>query len=299
MNLNLTGKSAIVTGGSKGIGLAIVRQLLEEGMTVVSGSRHLTDELEATSALAVLVDLSTPEGPAELVERAIAEYGGVDLLVNNVGIGDTNEQLEGALQGLIDLPDAAWQRTFDLHFYSALRATRAALPSLIARHGTVINVSSVGAHLVSAGPVDYNVSKAALNALTKVVAEQFGPQGVRAIAVSPGPVSTGVWTDPEGFIGRVAAEQGIAHEVFAKQMLENLGASTQRITTPEEVARLITFLASPNNITGAEYIVDGGSGIIGDDDDDAAWGGGAVIVRGMYSPRSSSRFRTPRSLSVR
>jgi NAD(P)-dependent dehydrogenase (short-subunit alcohol dehydrogenase family) len=259
MDLDLTGKTAIVTGGSKGIGLAIVRRLLGEGMHVVSGSRRLTDDLDQTGALAVLVDLSTPEGPAELVARTIAEYGGIDLLVNNVGIGDTNEQLAGALQGLIELPDSAWQRTFDLHFYSALRATRAALPSLIERHGTIINVSSVGAHLVSAGPVDYNVSKAALNALTKVIAEQFGPQGVRAISVSPGPVSTGVWTDPEGFIGRIAAEQGLPHETFAKQMLDSLGASTQRITEPDEVARLIAFLASPNNITGAEYIVDGGT----------------------------------------
>jgi NAD(P)-dependent dehydrogenase (short-subunit alcohol dehydrogenase family) len=258
MDLNLSGKTAVITGGSKGIGLEIVRTLLAEGMNVVSGSRRLTPELSATQAVHVAVDLTTPDGPAELIGAALTQFGGLDLLVNNVGIGDVQEQIPGAMLGLVDLPDSAWERTFDLHFYSALRAARAALPHLVQRHGVLINVSSVGSHLVLAGPVDYNVSKAALNALTKVIAEQFGPRGVRAITVSPGPVNTSVWTDPKGFIGQIAAQQGIAHKTFAKQMLDGLGASTERITEPGEVARLIAFLASPNNITGAEYVIDGG-----------------------------------------
>jgi NAD(P)-dependent dehydrogenase (short-subunit alcohol dehydrogenase family) len=188
----------------------------------------------------------------------MVELGGIDVLVNNVGIGDTDDLIKGALNTLLDLPDDAWKQTFDLHFYSALRVTRAALPSLIERKGVVINVSSAGARLVTAGPAHYNVAKAALNALTKVIAEQFGDQGVRAITISPGPILTGVWTDPDGFIGRIAQEQGASHQDFVQQMTDSLGASTGRISTPEEVARLITFLASPNNINGAEYLVDGG-----------------------------------------
>lgn len=81
---------------------------------------------------------------------------------------------------------------------------------------------------------------------------------MRAITVSPGPIRTGVWTDPDGFIGRVAQEQGVSHEDFVQQMMGSLGASTGRISTPEEVARLIAFVASPNNVNGAEYLVDGG-----------------------------------------
>jgi NAD(P)-dependent dehydrogenase (short-subunit alcohol dehydrogenase family) len=258
MDLQLSGKTAVVTGGSKGIGLEVVRTLLNEGMRVVTGSRTITDGLRATAAVPVTVDLSTPDGPGSLIDRAVAELGGIDLLVNNVGIGDTADVAKGALLNLIDLPDSAWQHTFDLHFYTALRATRAALPSLIERRGTVVNVSSAGARLVTAGPVDYNVAKAALNALTKVIAEQFGAQGVRAITVAPGPVSTGVWTDPDGFIAHLAAQQGVTHDAFAKQVMGSLGASTGRLTTPEEVARLIAFAASPNNITGAEYLIDGG-----------------------------------------
>jgi NAD(P)-dependent dehydrogenase (short-subunit alcohol dehydrogenase family) len=227
-------------------------------MQVVSASRTLTSGLDATDAVAVHVDLSTREGPIELIERAVAELGGIDVLVNNVGIGDAADMTKGALLNLIDLPDSSWDHNFNLHFFSALRVSRAALPSLIERRGTIVNVSSAGARLVSAGPVDYNVSKAALSALTKVIAEQFGAQGVRAITVSPGPVSTGVWTDPDGFIARVAREQGAEHEAFADQLMSTMGASTGRLTTPEEVARLIAFAASPSNITGAEFLIDGG-----------------------------------------
>jgi NAD(P)-dependent dehydrogenase (short-subunit alcohol dehydrogenase family) len=258
MELELSGKTAVVTGGSKGIGLATVRTLLAEGMRVVTGSRTVTPALSETAAVPVTVDLATPEGPGELVERALAELGGIDVLVNNVGIGDTNDINKGVLHNLLDLPDSAWEHTFNLHFYSALRASRAALPSLVERKGTVINVSSTGARMASSGPFDYNISKAALNALTKVIAEQFGAEGVRAITISPGPVKTGVWTDPDGPIARLARENGVEHQTFADQMLSTFDASTGRITTPEEVARLIAFTASPNNITGSEYLIDGG-----------------------------------------
>ncbi len=258
MDLQLSGKTAVVTGGSKGTGLAVVRTLIDEGMTVVAASRRQTKELADTTATHVAVDLTTAEGASTLIERALDTLGGIDLLVNNVGIGDTDDLVSGALLDLRELPDTAWQHAFELHFYSALRVTRAALPSLVERRGVVVNVSSAGARLVSAGPADYNVAKAALNALTKVIAEQFGAVGVRAATVSPGPIATGVWTDPDGFIGRMAREQGLPHQEFADQLTATLGASTGRISTPEEVARLIAFLASPNNITGAEYLIDGG-----------------------------------------
>ncbi|ONH22525.1 SDR family oxidoreductase [Pseudofrankia asymbiotica] len=258
MDLKLKGKCAVVTGGSKGVGLATVQALLAEGMRVVSGSRSATPELLATAAVPVLVDLAVPQGPAELVRRAVAELGGIDLLVNNVGIGDPAESVGKATSTLATLPDAAWEDTFNLVFYTALRTTRAALPSLVDRRGTVVNISSAGARLVSAGPFDYNVSKAALNALGKVIAEQYGPQGVRSVTVSPGPISTGVWTSPDGFIARLAQAQGLEHQAFAQQLMDTMGSSTGRITTPAEVARLVTFLASPINITGAEYLIDGG-----------------------------------------
>ncbi|MEJ3653117.1 SDR family oxidoreductase [Actinomycetes bacterium KLBMP 9759] len=258
VDLQLAGKSAVVTGGSKGIGLALVRVLTAEGMRVVTGSRTITAELKETGAVPVTVDLSTERGATELIDTALDELGGIDLLVNNVGVGDTDDFSKGVAHTLLELPEEAWRRTFDLHFYSALRVSRAALPSVVERKGTIINISSVGARAVSAGPFDYNVSKAALSALTKVIAEQFGPRGVRAVTVSPGPVGTGVWVDPDGFVGRMAKQQGVSHESFVEQAMTGLGVTTGRIAAPEEVARLVAFLASPINITGNEYLIDGG-----------------------------------------
>ncbi|WP_037272234.1 SDR family NAD(P)-dependent oxidoreductase [Kibdelosporangium aridum] len=258
MDLRLAGKTAVVTGGSKGIGLETVRLLQQEGVKVVSGSRSITPQLKETGAYAVTVDLSTPDGPQRLIDEAVAHLGGIDILINNVGIGDSESLVEGATNTLLTLPDSAWESAFDLHFYSALRATRAALPSLIERKGVIVNVSSTGARLVGGGPVNYNVSKVALNALTKITAEQFGAEGVRAITVSPGPVSTGVWTDEDGFIGKVARAQGVTREQFEQTLLSQLSASTGRVSTPAEVAQLIVFAASPNNVTGTDYLVDGG-----------------------------------------
>ncbi|MFI5908068.1 SDR family NAD(P)-dependent oxidoreductase [Dactylosporangium sp. NPDC051541] len=258
MDLQLAGKAAVVTGGSKGVGLAVVRTLLDEGMRVVAASRTVTPELAATAAIPVTVDLGTATGAAELVERARAALGGIDVLVNNVGIGDRAPHVDGAVLDLAALPDTAWEQTFALTFYAPLRVTRAALPSLVERGGVVVNVSSSGARVVTAGPVPYNVAKAALNALTKVVAEQYGARGVRAVTVAPGPVATAVWTDPDGFIGQLAKVQGLEYSQFAAQAQEALGAATGRISTPEEVARLVAVAASPSNVTGAEFAIDGG-----------------------------------------
>ncbi|MEV4450600.1 MULTISPECIES: SDR family NAD(P)-dependent oxidoreductase [Streptomyces] len=258
MDLQLTGKTAVVTGGSKGIGLEVVRLLLAEGVRVVTGSRTVTPELKETDAVSVIADLSTPDGPAQLINAAVAELGGIDILVNNVGVGDSKDLAEDALLNLAELPEEEWERSFNLHFYSALRAIKAALPTLTDRRGVVINVSSIAARDLSAGPINYAAAKGALNALTKAVAAQFGDQGIRAITISPGPVSTGVWTDPDGFMGTLAKAQGVTMEALQAQSLATLGASTGRVSTPQEVARLIVFAASPNNITGHDLVVDGG-----------------------------------------
>jgi NAD(P)-dependent dehydrogenase (short-subunit alcohol dehydrogenase family) len=132
------------------------------------------------------------------------------------------------------------------------------LPALLERGGVVVNVSAAGARLVGGGPADSNVAKAALNALTKVVSEQFAAQGVRAVTVSPGPTRTGVWTEPDGMIAYFARAQGVDHAAFTEQLVDGLGAATGRISEPEEIARAIAFAASPSNITGNELLVDGG-----------------------------------------
>ncbi|MEW2525320.1 SDR family oxidoreductase [Streptomyces sp. NPDC047071] len=256
MDLRLTGKTAVVTGASRGIGLATVRALVAEGVRVVGAARTITPELKESGALPYAVDLGTPRGPAELVEHAVRELGGVDLLVNNVGAGD-----DIGLDGFLDIDDARWQTALDINLFSAIRAARAALPGLIERRGAIVNVSSINSRLPGAGPIAYSTAKAALTAFGKALSEQFGPQGVRVNTVSPGVVRTSIWEDPDGFGGTVAAAAGADHARFLEEIPQRFGMTSDRITEPTEVAALITFLLSDvaANITGADHVIDGGT----------------------------------------
>jgi putative oxidoreductase len=254
MNLNLTAKTAVVTGASRGIGLATVRTLIDEGARVVGAARTITPELEHTGAYAVSADLSTAEGVAALIESALAQLGGIDLLVNNVGGGDQ------ATLSFVDAADTEWTRMFDVNVLSTVRATRAALPSLIERQGAIVNVSSTLARMPAGSPATYGAAKAALTTLGKSLAEEFGPRGVRVNTVSPGMVRTTVYQDPDGPLSKFAAASGMSLAAFVQQILAAQRVTTGRMTEAEEVAALIAFLLSDvaGNITGAEYVIDGG-----------------------------------------
>lgn len=255
MELNLKSKSAVVTGASRGIGLATVQALTAEGVRVVGAARTITPGLTDTGARSVEADLSTAAGVTTLISSALAELGGIDLLVNNVGGGD-----DVVPAGFLDTDDTRWARILDLNLLSAVRTSRAALPSLIERRGAIVNVSSINSRLPAVAPVAYSAAKAALTAVGKSLAEEFGPQGVRVNTVSPGLVRTSVWEDPDGLGGQLAAVAGADHTVFLQQIPRAFGITTGRITEPEEVASLIAFLLSDvaGNITGADYVVDGG-----------------------------------------
>ncbi|MCZ0997510.1 oxidoreductase [Streptomyces mirabilis] len=255
MNLSLTAKTAVVTGASKGIGLATVRTLIDEGVRVVGAARTITPELKKTGAHAVSADLSTAEGVSALIDSALAELGGIDLLVNNVGGGDD------VTYDFLDAPDTAWTSTFDINLLSTVRATREALPSLLERQGAIVNVSSVRARLPSGPPVAYGAAKAALNALGKSLAEEFGPRGVRVNTITPGAVRTSVYEDPDGPVGRMAAAAGKSLADMEQSAVKARNVTTGRITEAKEVAALIAFLLSDaaGNITGANYVIDGGT----------------------------------------
>jgi NAD(P)-dependent dehydrogenase (short-subunit alcohol dehydrogenase family) len=257
MKLNLEGKTAVVTGASRGIGLATVRALIDEGVCVVGAARTITAELSETGAFSVSADLSTAEGVAALIDRSLKELGGIDLLVNNVGGG--GDDIEPA--SFLDTDDARWTDCVNLNLFSAVRASRAALPSLIERRGAIVNVSSIQGRLPAPGLVAYTAAKAALTALGKYLAEEFGPRGVRVNTVSPGIVRTAAWEDPDGFGGKVAARYGADLEEFLLSIPQKYGITTGQMTEPKEVATLITFLLSDaaGNITGSDYIIDGGA----------------------------------------
>ncbi|MEV5572576.1 oxidoreductase [Spirillospora sp. NPDC052269] len=255
MDLALSGKTAVVTGASRGIGLATVRSLVAEGVTVAGAARTVTPELKETGAIAIPVDLSTDAGARELADRAATEFGGVDLLVNNLGGGDTVE-----VHGFLDVSEDEWRSNLDLSLLSAVRVTRAILPGLADRRGAIVNVSSIGARLPAAGPIAYNVAKAALTAFGKALAEEYGPRGVRVNTVSPGPVRTAIWEAPDNFGARLAESFNVPHEEFLTKVPEVMGMITGRLTEPEEVAALITFLLSDvaSSITASDHLIDGG-----------------------------------------
>ncbi|ROP66015.1 SDR family NAD(P)-dependent oxidoreductase [Curtobacterium sp. ZW137] len=259
MDLHLTGKVAVVTGASKGIGLAITEALVAEGARVVAGARSITDELVALSdsgqVLAVPVDLSTPDGPAELVARA-AHFGGLDVLVNNVGA------VTPRTDGFLAVSDEDWSRTLNLSLLAPVRTTRAAIPLLLERGGgNVVTIASVNAFLPDPGVIDYSATKAAVWNLSKSLSKEYGPQGIRFNTISPGPVSTPLWLGDGGVAATVAAAMGVTPEEARERIIaEGGGFSTGRFTEPAEVADLVLLLASDRagNATGADFLIDGG-----------------------------------------
>jgi NAD(P)-dependent dehydrogenase (short-subunit alcohol dehydrogenase family) len=258
MDLELSGRTAVVTGAGRGIGLAVAQTLTEEGVRVVGGTRTVTPELEKASVAAISADLSTAAGVTSLFDSAQAELGGIDILINNVGGGDADKMILGSF---LDIGDDQWERMFDLNLMSAVRATRAALPSLIERRGAIVTISSINSQLPSVAPVAYSEAKAALTSFTKRISEEFGPRGVRVNTVSPGVVGTPLWREPGRFGAKVAEVSGIGHEEFLAALPQQFGIASNRITEPEEVGALVAFLVSERagNIIGADYVIDGGT----------------------------------------
>src|SRR3954462_422092 len=189
MDLGLTGKVAVVTGASKGIGLAVVRTLVDEGATVVAGARTTGTLEDIDGVTAVAVDLVDPQGPAQLVQRALDEHGRVNVLVNNVGA------VKLRLEGFLALGDDDFDWAMQMNFFTTLRATRAAVAPMIEQGGgAIVNIASVNAFFQPDGAtVDYGAAKAAVVNLTTSLAQELGPAGIpgpagaRAPAAGPGP----------------------------------------------------------------------------------------------------------------
>src|SRR5262245_9675627 len=254
MDLELTGKIAVVTGASKGIGLAVVRTLAGEGMQVVAGARTI-DAIEGINgATAVVVDLLEPSGPARLVQEALDRHGRIDVLVNNVG------GVKLRLDGFLGISDDDFEQSLKLNFFAALRATRAAVGAMVGQAtGALVNFASVNSFFHPDGLViDYGAAKAALLNMAKALSQELGPQGIRINSVSPGPVATDLWLGDTGVAATIGATTGVGAAEVRDQATQVM--ATGRFTTPEEVATVVALLASPRtaNVTGSNYIIDGG-----------------------------------------
>jgi NAD(P)-dependent dehydrogenase (short-subunit alcohol dehydrogenase family) len=254
MDLDLAGRTAVVTGASRGIGLAVTRGLAAQGAKVVAGARRSSAELdrlaEDGSVRVLDVDLADPAGPARLVALA---GEGPDILVNNVGAAPARTG------GFLSISDEDWQAALDLNLMAAVRATRSALPAMLAAgHGSIVTICSVNASLPDPAVLDYSAAKAALAGFCKALSKEVGPRGVRVNTVRPGSVATYLWLGDNGVVKDVSQATGATPEDVASQAAR--GSVTGRFSRPEEVADLVLLLASDRtaNVTGADFRIDGG-----------------------------------------
>ncbi len=254
MDTNLTGRSAVVTGGSRGIGLAIVQALAASGARVLAGAQKSSAELDALAGTGrvrfAAVDLAAADGPARLVADAGER---IDILVNNVGSAPARTG------GFLAITDEQWAATLNLNLMAAIRTTRCALPAMLAAGaGVIVMTCSVNARLPDPGVLDYSVAKAGLVSFAKALSKEVGPRGIRVNCVSPGPVATDLWLGQGGVAQTVSQAAGTrpqdVQDQAARQMV------TGRFTRPAEVADLVLYLVSDRaaNITGSDFTIDGG-----------------------------------------
>jgi NAD(P)-dependent dehydrogenase (short-subunit alcohol dehydrogenase family) len=256
VDLGLRDRVCVVTGSTAGIGLATARALVDEGARVVVCGRERRRAEEARdevgAALAVVADLSEAEAPGRVVRRASEVLGGVDVLVNNVGV---------AYQvGFEELADDAWDSMWQLNVMSYVRAVRAVVPEMRDRGGGVIvNVASTAAKRPSTGMPNYSVTKAAVLSLSRLVADLYAGAGIRCNAVAPGPTATDAWLGEGGLADQQAARTGKTRDEVLAAVAA--GRPLGRLAEPEEIAAVVTFLSSDRAayVTGAAWSVDGGT----------------------------------------
>lgn len=247
MQLDLTGKTVLVTGSSRGIGRAIAELLYAEGCRVALNGRN-TDDLSVTAAKmpgtkVVAGDVTRPEEAQRIIIETLKELGRLDILVCNVGSGRSVPPGEESSN--------EWQRMMSLNFFSTTNVVEAARDALAASKGVVVCISSIcGLEYISGAPVTYSVAKAALNAYVRGIARPLGKLGVRINAVAPGNIlfDDSIWSQ------KLADDAETVQKMLARDVALN------RLGSPHEVAELVAYLVSPHArfTTGAVWTLDGG-----------------------------------------
>jgi NAD(P)-dependent dehydrogenase (short-subunit alcohol dehydrogenase family) len=256
MDLGLRDRVCLVTGSTAGIGLETARLLAAEGaQVVVTGRREdrvETARSDVGAALGLAADLSQPNAPEAIVARTSETLGPIDCLVNNVG--------DAYQIGFEELTDEQWDEMWQLNVMSYVRCIRAVLPGMrTTARGVIVNVSSTAGKRPSTGMPNYSVTKAAVLALSRLIADLYAKDGIRCNAVAPGPTATEAWLGEGG----LADQQARRSSKTRLEVLEAVGAGRPlgRLAEPEEIASVIAFLCSEraSYVTGSAWSVDGGT----------------------------------------
>jgi NAD(P)-dependent dehydrogenase (short-subunit alcohol dehydrogenase family) len=253
-DLEIVGRRALVTGGTKGVGAAVVESLRKAGVSVIATARSVP-RTAPVGVSYLAADMTTAEGCEAVAATVRERLGGVDFIVNVLG----GSSAPGG--GFAVLSDHEWEMALGLNLMPAVRIDRALLPSMISQgSGVIIHVTSIQNELpLPEATTAYAAAKAALSTYSKSLSKEVSPKGVRVVRVSPG------WIETEAAVGlanRLAKEAGTDYEGGKKIIMDSLGGiPLGRPAQPQEIADLIAFLVSPRaaSITGTEFVIDGGT----------------------------------------
>jgi len=250
-----SGKRVLVTGGTRGMGEAIVKRLARGGARILTTARSTPAVPFPSDTIFVQADVSTPEGCDRVITKVLSRLGGVDIVVNVVGGSSAPSG------GIAILTDNEWQREFNLNLFSAVRLDRGLLPSMLKqKSGVILHISSIQRKLpLFEATLAYAAAKAALTNYSKGLSKEVSPQGVRVNTVAPGFIETKA---AEELIERLAKTTGADMQTTREGLMQSLGGiPIGRPGRPEEVAELVAFLVSDRaaSITGSEYVIDGGT----------------------------------------
>jgi len=252
-----SGKRALVTAGTAGIGKSIVSRLIDGGAKVITSARDMTSDHQNQNREHILVqaDLSTSDGCTKVVNEVISHFGGVDILVNVVGGSSAPSG------GFSVLSDEEWQKELNINLMAAVRLDRGLLPAMLKQgSGVIIHISSIQRRLpLYEATLAYAAAKAALTTYSKGLSNEVGPKGVRVNTVAPGFIETSA---AQALIERLSKQAGTDMDAARQALMKSLGGiPIGRPGRPEEVAELVAFLVSDRalSINGSEYVIDGGT----------------------------------------